>query len=379
MFLLLHLYLMATATTTLANPPPHYWEPKIHNTPACLNAPGGNSHDIAAAITHRGTHHVFQLCGNGWHHSTSSDLVHWMQRGVGLNEWPSGFVVIDEDDPSLLCAGFREAQPSDQDDEKDLELDHVSIVLRCASQNDTSSSSPMIWSPPEIIFNVSFWRFLPYDPFRPFQDKDGRWYAGIAVDACNSTRLLDVGCKAGGQIDLWSSGRLRAHSAFDAGTNTTTITNWTRIQTPMFTTNKTLFGPSRLIDGEQHEFVTVDLIGNLPTSSFSSSSTSTSTQQGVSTKRVFLNNPYYARGSTQYYIGSQSNGSIFTPTSTSMLDWGEFGLNTGDDTNSSRGLNAINCTSKNNPSGGKICFAFFFFTFSTTFPQPDTTSFLVYF
>ena len=45
-------------------PGPTYLHPRIHYTPSCLNAKGGaSSRDIAGALTHNGSHHVFQLCG----------------------------------------------------------------------------------------------------------------------------------------------------------------------------------------------------------------------------------------------------------------------------------------------------------------------------
>jgi hypothetical protein len=72
-----------------ADPPPPYpgdeWlHPKIHNSPNCLHE--GGWHDIAGALSHRGTHHVFQGCphSHGWHHAASTDLVHWEGRGIHL-------------------------------------------------------------------------------------------------------------------------------------------------------------------------------------------------------------------------------------------------------------------------------------------------------
>ena len=45
---------------------------------------------------------------------------------------------------------------------------------------------------------ADFNRNLPYDPVRPWKDSDGRWYATISADACNST----VPC-AGGGAGTW--------------------------------------------------------------------------------------------------------------------------------------------------------------------------------
>ena len=84
--------------------------------------------DITGALTYKGQHHVFQGCpgggqpgsaAKGWHHASSTDLVHWIDRGIDIvtrNEtWEgftskdspcSGFVTVD--DGGTPCAGFRQ-------------------------------------------------------------------------------------------------------------------------------------------------------------------------------------------------------------------------------------------------------------------------------
>ena len=306
----------------------------FHNVPPCLNQPGGaSSRDIAAAITHNKIHHVFQLCGYGWHHSSSKDLVHWIHHGISLKEWPSGFVVVDPETDEL-CAGFRGTTGSE-------------IVLRCAKDNTRNSSrtKPFIWSSPETMLPLTFWRFLPLDPFRPFQDVDEQWYVGVALDACNSTKQKgnnSTNCSIGGEIDLWTSPVLR-------GTNS----SWKRVVKPMFISNSTIFG-KRIANGEPHEFVTVDFLGNVPTTTTTTTATTTAaatTTTTTSRYRAFFNNPYYARGSTSYFIGTQENGSIFTPVYSSMLDWGEFHILTSP--HEKKSIDALNI-SKNIPFGGRL-------------------------
>ena len=63
-------------------PGPSYVAPKIHHSPDCLHI--GGWHDVAGALTFKGTHHVFQGCpaSSGWSHAASEDLVHWEDRGI---------------------------------------------------------------------------------------------------------------------------------------------------------------------------------------------------------------------------------------------------------------------------------------------------------
>ena len=131
-----------------------------------------------------------------------------------------------------------------------------------------------------------------YDPFRPFRDSDGFWYAGVAIDGCNTTTRA-VPCAAGGGVELWRSPTLRGKGSA-----------WRR-HGPMLISNKTLWPGTT----ETREMVTIDFIGGLP---------------GGAGWRVLLNNPYFGRGSTEFFIGKQANGGALDVTTQSMLDWGEF-------------------------------------------------------
>ena len=55
----------------------------------------------------------------------------------------------------------------------------VPLELRCALDNELNA-----WNDeaPEYIFNVSFWRGVPYDPARPWREADGRWYVPLSPD-----------------------------------------------------------------------------------------------------------------------------------------------------------------------------------------------------
>ena len=84
----------------------------------------------------------------------------------------------------------------------------------------------------EPLFAVQYYRGIPHDPFRPFQDEDGRWYAGIAVDACNGTTNAGP-CASGGVIAVWSSPKLRGPGA-----------EWQRLPRLLFTNNRSVLpGP----------------------------------------------------------------------------------------------------------------------------------------
>ena len=266
--------------------------PRIHYTRPCVN-PHSGSRDISGAVTIGDTHHVWQLCDEGWHHASSTDFVHWTTGGVDLDEWPSGFVFADDEG---ACAGFRGKEDV--------------LVLRCAT-----ATTGAFWnfSAAEPMMNVSFYRFLPLDPFRPFRDRDGRYYVGVALDACNAT-TREAPCGAGGELRLWSSDRPRGGS-------------WSRLPAPMLATNRTVFGDGR----EAHEFVTVEYVG-------------------FGERRVLLNNAYFARGSTEYFLGAQASGSPFVVESQSMLDWGEISPR---DDGAGVGLGALNRTRVDDPDGGR--------------------------
>ena len=309
MLLLALLLAVFTATSALSDataPPP--LRPRIHYAPPCINDAGGGSRDIAAAVTDpSGTHHVWQLCGAGWHHATSLDLVHWTGVGIGPDDWPSGFAVINPNNGSI-CAGLRGSSEAGRPWD-------APLVLRCAS--DAAATT---WGAPVPLFDVSYYRMLPYDPFQPFVDDDGQWYVGVAVDGCNSTTRA-VPCGAGGQVDLWAAPSL--------------LGPWRRLAQPMFRSNRTVFGTNGT-NTEAHELVTM-AFARMPGTGY----------------KLLLNNPYYARGSTEYWIGKQANGSPFVAMKQGMLDWGEFTLAAGAGAGTGVGVAALNA-SKPNPSGGRM-------------------------
>jgi hypothetical protein len=191
--------------------------PRLHYAP--LNQSAG---DIAGALSHDGLHHVWQLTGEdfgggaGWHHRVSSDLTHWRAASesdpIGPNDWPSGFAIADEETGGQICVGIRCDKCKPDDPSKPLcglGKDNTSacqqppLALRCAT-----NAAATEWGGYEPMFPVVYYRGLPYDPFRPFRDHNGLWYAGIAGDACNGTTDA-VPCAAGGAISIWSSPALR--------------------------------------------------------------------------------------------------------------------------------------------------------------------------
>ena len=117
------------------------------------------------------------------------------------------------------------------------------MELRCANDSSGNLSG---WGPSEYMFPVYYYRALPYDPPRPWQDFDGKWYLAVSTDGCNSTTRSKP-CKAGGRLDLWTSPRLRGAGA-----------SWRQIG-PMVTTNA-----NPLDNTGYNEFVTTDFFGAVP-------------------------------------------------------------------------------------------------------------------
>ena len=70
---------------------------------------------------------------------------------------------------------------------------------------------------------------MPYDPARPWQDKDGMWYQLLSLDGCNATTRA-LPCEAGGQLGMWRSPALRGVTA-----------KWEQVG-PVFTSNATVLG-----------------------------------------------------------------------------------------------------------------------------------------
>ena len=200
------------------------WQhPKIHQSPDCLHLPGW--HDIAAALTLNGEHHIFQGCpvSQGWSHSVSRDLVHWEDRGRGLhginesyegmnstaasyNSPCSGFMTVD--DAGTPCAGFRQCTSTQGVVfiNPEAKIWDVPMELRCATNSNMTK-----WSEPIWIHDIYYNRWLPYDPPRPWKDTDGKWYSSISTDGCNGTNqwgptpaanLRKLPCKPGGQLEL---------------------------------------------------------------------------------------------------------------------------------------------------------------------------------
>jgi len=285
-------FALQTTTGLPPYPGPNFTHPRIHQSPDCLHLDGW--HDIAGALTHKGLHHVFQGCpaSGGWSHSTSVDLVHWTDRGRGLHQLNesyqgmhsysppcSGFVALDETDTP--CAGFRQCS-SDTGTTALNPAAHpwdVPLEIRCAQNSELTE-----WGRPEYLYPIYYYRSLPYDPVRPWQDYDGQWYSAWSSDGCNSTTKTKP-CSAGGQLELLVSSTLHGPLA-----------EWQQLE-PMFTTNTTKSGALVYPGAINGEFVTSDFFGAL-----------SGDPDGGSTRVVLQNNPY-----PSFWVGRQANGSQFTP------------------------------------------------------------------
>ena len=90
----------------------------------------------------------------------------------------SGFVTKDPLDKSMgqskgrVCAGFRQCG-SRKGVEGGASWD-VPLELRCAL-NDELTEWSNTTETIDYLFNVSWWRPIPYDPARPWQEADGTW------------------------------------------------------------------------------------------------------------------------------------------------------------------------------------------------------------
>jgi hypothetical protein len=292
-----------------------YLHPKIHFAPDYV-AMKGSWHDIAGCVTHHGVHHVFQ--GEGWNHAVSSDLVHWSTAphgpkaihetyaGMDSTSDPcSGFITKDPATGSV-CAGFRQCGSS-KGVAGGAPWD-VPLELRCALNNNLS-----VWNDesPEYLFNVSFWRAIPYDPARPWREADGQWYVLLSMDGCNeTTRALP--CHAGGMLSMWTSPALRGSKAA-----------WKHVGS-VFETNATVLKDGFL----SKEFVTIDYIGKLEGDPKPGAA-------GGSGTRIFLNNvggngggDGCCDGTTSYFVVEQRAGGKMTQVDPGqrMVDWGAFRL-----------------------------------------------------
>lgn len=289
--------------------------PKIHFTPPYVSMNGG-WHDIAGAITHNGVHHIYQ--GTGWNHANSTDLVHWQTgphgpgtihetyAGMDSTSTPcSGYITKDDD--GIVCAGFRQCGSSKGVD-GGAPWD-VPLELRCATDNVNLSS----WTEnPDYMFNVSWYRHIPYDPARPWKESDGLWYQLLSMDGCNET-TRKLPCEAGGQLVMWKSPALRGPKA-----------RWEKVG-PVFTSNGTVLSQNGGARGHlTKEFVTIDFIGRL---------SGDPTPEGAIGTRIFLNNVEgngggegCCDGTTSYFpVTQKSPGAPFEQTGPQgMIDWGTF-------------------------------------------------------
>lgn len=295
-------------------PGPQHAIPTIHFIPTYVSDRGG-WHDVAGAFTHKGVHHIWQ--GTGWNHAVSHDLVKWSTaphgpkavhetyKGMDSETDPcSGFVTLDKDGDGSVCAGFRQCGSKKGVDGFPHPWD-VPLELRCALDDNLTTWND---AAPEYLFNVSFWRGIPYDPARPWKESDGNWYQLLSMDGCNAT-THKIPCAAGGQLDMWKSPALRGEDAA-----------WTYVG-PVLTTNATVLANGFLTK----EFVTIDFIGRLP---------GDPKPDGLGT-RLFLNNvggngggEGCCAGTTSYFVIEQSApGAVFKEVAPQgMVDWGAFRL-----------------------------------------------------
>ena len=326
------LLLIYANAAVLAYPGQAYLHPTIHFAPPVVSNHGG-WHDVAGAITHNSVHHVFQ--GTGWNHATSVDLVHWkiaphgpqaiQENYAGMDSFStpcSGYVT--KDDEGFVCAGFRQC-----DSKKGVDGGKpwdVPLEVRCAtdeSQHLSSFSSDPSSPFYSFLFNVSFWRPIPYDPARPWFE-NGRWYQLLSMDACNNTggNIGGKTCSKGGQLSMWSSPALRGRLA-----------DWKLIG-PVWTDNTTVLRDGFL----SHEFVTIDFLGTMPlidTQDSSRQSSGDRAANSTSNTFYFLNNvggngggDGCCSGTTAYTVLKQPDGpgtkfQKFGP-GQRMIDWGSF-------------------------------------------------------
>lgn len=306
--MLRELALASLVAGIVAYPGPAHLHPTIHFAPDYVAQDNG-WHDIAGALTHKGVHHIYQ--GTGWNHAFSTDLVHWQtgphgpkpihETYKGMDSFTdpcSGFLTKDLD--GTVCAGFR--QCGSNKGVEGLNSWDVPLELRCALDDDMNT-----WSEnPDYLFNVSWYRSIPYDPARPWREADGNWYVLLSMDGCNTTTRA-VPCKVGGELHMWRSPALRGAKA-----------NWEHVG-PVFTTNATVLKTGYL----SKEFVTIDFVGMLPGDPSPEKDT-----------RVFFNNvggngggDGCCDGTTSFFTVTHAPGQPFVEVlPQGMVDWGAFKL-----------------------------------------------------
>ena len=248
---------------------------------------------MAGSITTSdGTHHTFQGCPGrgGWAHSTSKDLVHWTYEDLNVHQIHetyegmdsesspcSGFVTIDE--KGVPCAGFRQCGSSKGTTELNPSAHSwdVPMEMRCSLNGETMTN----WTNPIWMYQVYYYRALPYDPVRPWKDYDGLYYSAFSTDACNAT-TKQVPCAGGGQLEILVSESLYG--------------SWKQLE-PMFSTNTTKSGMKVEVGSITREFVTSGYFGNLEGDP----------DNGLT--RVVTQNNY----APTFWVGKQANGSRFEP------------------------------------------------------------------
>ena len=106
--------------------------------------------------------------------------MHETYMGMDSNTDPcSGFITKDPDDRNRVCAGFRQCSSTKGVAGMPNPWD-VPLELRCALDDNLTA-----WSTsPEYLFNVSWYRPVPYDPARPWKEADGNWYQLLSLDGC---------------------------------------------------------------------------------------------------------------------------------------------------------------------------------------------------
>jgi hypothetical protein len=214
--------------------------PRIHYTPSCYA--GRGPHDIAAGVvTADNVQHLFPGCwatAAGLLHITSTDWVRWSEHQVLGNVRTSGGLAIDDDGtPVFMDVGD---QTHDQT--------HWQARVRAAN-----ASGLMDFGEPEWMFSESSLQGGPGDPVRPWK-RGSRWYAALALSACNDSKLYHSGsaagwdCPLGALEDLWSSPALAGPKAA-----------W-RHEGPLLISNRSYL-PWRPVDWE---YVTPDYFAGMP-------------------------------------------------------------------------------------------------------------------
>jgi len=245
--------------------------------------------------------------------------IHETYAGMdSLSDPCSGF--ITKDDNGNICAGFRQCGSHKGVD--GMAPWDVPLELRCATDNENLTS----WSTqPDYLFNVSWWRAIPYDPARPWKESDGMWYQILSMDGCNTTTRV-LPCEAGGQLVMWRSPVLRGPGA-----------KWEKVGA-VFTSNGTVLSQNGGVRGHlTKEFVTIDFIGHMKGDPAHSNTYNEAASTGT---RIFLNNvggngggEGCCAGTTSYFpVRQKSPGASFEQIGPQrMVDWGAFRFAAGTD------------------------------------------------